>query len=381
MAIQVTNYKCPACTGPLHFAAGSGKLECEYCGSSYEAAEIEAMYAAKEQQAAAAMAAERQKKAQQAAQQAQQPESRWDTSELGGEWGQDANGMRLYTCPSCGAELVCEQTTAATACPYCGNPTVVPGQFSGALKPDFVIPFKLDKQQALDILKKHYRGKFFMPNEFKKKNTVDKIQGIYVPFWLFDAEAEGIVSFAAEKSSVTRRGDEEVTTTHHFNVLRGGSLKFEKVPVDASTKMPDDYMDSIEPYDYTGLKPFSTAYLPGFLADKYDVSVEDGMPRAELRCRKSLEEALQASVTGYTCVSPITRNIVLHKGKVHYALLPVWLLNVNWKEKTYLFAINGQSGKIAGAVPAVFSKAVGLFFGLAASLSVIGGLIAYFSVL
>ncbi len=375
MAIQVTNYQCPACTGPLHFVGASGKLECDYCGSSFEVAEIEALYAEKEEKAAAVTEAERQKEQQQAA------GNEWDTSGLDDDWGNEIEGMKVYSCPSCGAELICEETTAATSCPYCGNPTVVPGQFSGALRPDYVIPFRLDKEQALSILKKHYRGKFFMPNEFKKKDTVDKIQGVYVPFWLFDGEAEGMVEFHGERSRVTRRRDVEITRTNHYRLLRGGSLSFEKVPVDASTKMPDDYMDSLEPYDYTELKPFSTAYLPGFLADKYDVSVDDGMVRADLRCQKSLEQELEAGISGYTSVSPVRRNIRLNRGKVHYALLPVWLLNVNWQEKPYLFAINGQSGKIVGAVPAIKKKAVGLFFAVAAALSAIGGILTYISVM
>ncbi|MBQ4651324.1 MAG: hypothetical protein IJB78_01260, partial [Oscillospiraceae bacterium] len=169
MAIQVTNYQCPACTGPLHFVGASGKLECDYCGSSYEVAEIEALYAEKEEKAAAVTEAERQKEQQQAA------GNEWDTSGLDDDWDNEIEGMKVYSCPSCGAELICEETTAATSCPYCGNPTVVPGQFSGALRPDYVIPFRLDKDAALGILKNHYKGKFFMPNEFKKKNTVDKI--------------------------------------------------------------------------------------------------------------------------------------------------------------------------------------------------------------
>lgn len=364
MATQLTNHKCPACTGPLHFVGSSGKLECDYCGSSFDVAEIEAIYAEKEKKAAEAMALKQ-----------------WDTSELGGQWGEEAEGMKAYNCPSCGAELVCDASTAATSCPYCGNPTVVPGQFSGALKPDYVIPFRLDKAEALSILKKHYRKKFFLPREFKEKNTVEKIQGIYVPFWLFDGAAEGTVEFHGENIRVKKQGNEEITTTDHYNVIRGGSLSFEKIPVDASTKMPDDYMDTLEPYDYNELKAFSTAYLPGFLADKYDVSVEEGMPRADMRCQKSFEQELEAKVTGYDRVYPVRKNVKLNKGKVHYALLPVWLLNVNWQDKSYLFAINGQSGKIVGEVPVVFRKAVGLFFSLAAVLSAIAALIAYVSVL
>ena len=153
MASQVTNYQCPACTGPLQFDPDTGKLGCEYCGSVYELAEIEALYAEEEKAAAEAM-----KNAEEAG-----PETQWDMSGVGEDWGEDAAGMKTYSCPSCTAELICDASTAATACPYCGNPTVVPGQFSGSLKPVCVIPFKLDKEAAVTALKKHYQKRFFLP--------------------------------------------------------------------------------------------------------------------------------------------------------------------------------------------------------------------------
>ena len=271
MPTQITNYQCPACTGPLHFAGASGKLECEYCGASYEVAEIEAMYAEKEKQAAEAQQAAEEQRSQQGA----AGDGAWDTSGLQGDWGTDTDSMRAYSCPSCGAELICDETTAATSCPYCGNPTVVPGQFSGQLKPDYIIPFKLSKEDAVKALKAHYKGKFFLPKSFMAENHVQEIQGLYVPFWMFDGEAQGQTRYAATRSTTYRSGDYEVTETEHYDIYRSGSIGFEKVPVDASSKMPDDHMDSIEPFDYGELKPFSTAYLPGFLADKFDVTVEE----------------------------------------------------------------------------------------------------------
>lgn len=135
MANQVTNYKCPACTGPLRFDSATGKLQCDFCGSSYEVAEIEKLYAEKDAQAAGAF---RQAEEQAAA------DGEW-ASASGSDWGADAEKLRVYSCPSCGAELICDETTSATSCPYCGNNTIVPGQFSGALKPDYVLPFKLDR--------------------------------------------------------------------------------------------------------------------------------------------------------------------------------------------------------------------------------------------
>ena len=149
MASQITNYKCPACTGPLHFVGASGMLECDFCGAKYDVAQIETLYAEKEAKAVAATE-QANAKAEQNRQKIAEMESQgWDTSSLNSDWGAEADGMKAYSCPSCGAELICDASTAATSCPYCGNPTVVPGQFSGALKPDFVLPFKLSKEDAV----------------------------------------------------------------------------------------------------------------------------------------------------------------------------------------------------------------------------------------
>ena len=183
MPAQVTNYKCPTCTGPLHFVGASGKLECDYCG----------------------------------------------------------------------AQLICDATTAATSCPYCGNPTVVPGQFAGTLKPDFVIPFKLSREDAIQRLKQHYKGKVFLPKSFSSENHLQEIRGVYVPFWMFSGEAEGDAHFDATRSRTYKSGDYRITETDHYDAYRAGSLAFEKIPVDGSEKMPDEHMDSIEPYDYSEL--------------------------------------------------------------------------------------------------------------------------------
>lgn len=365
MPTQVTNYQCPACTGPLHFVGSSGKLECDYCGSKFDVSEIEALYAEKEQKTADAQKAAEEKNAQIAS-----TDTGWDTSGLSGDWGQDAAGMKSYSCPSCGAELICDETTAATSCPYCGNPTVVPGQFSGALKPEFVLPFKMTKDDAVRALRAHYRGKPFLPRTFTAGNHIEEIQGVYVPFWLFDGGAEGEVDYKAANSRTYKDDDYEVTETDHYDVHRGGSIAFEKIPVDASSKMPDDHMDSIEPFDYTQMQPFSTAYLPGYLADKYDVTVDDSRARADRRSRETLENALRETVTGYgTCVTDRT-DIRLHRGKVHYALLPVWMLSTKWNGESFLFAMNGQTGKLVGDLPTDRGRYWGTFGAIAGVVTV-----------
>ena len=379
MAVQATNYQCPACTGPLQFEAGTDKLLCEYCGSSYTIEEIEAMFAEKNEKAEEAAMAQNADEEQKEEAQRQTEEHGWDTSGMSDDWGTDAEGMRAYNCPSCGAQLICDATTAATACPYCDNPTIVPGKFSGVLKPDYVIPFKLKKDDAIAALKKHYEGKVLLPEAFKKENHLEEIKGIYVPFWLFDGEADGDMSFSTTRTRVYRDDDYEVTETFHYHVVREGTVSFEKIPVDGSKKMPDDYMDSLEPFNYEELKPFSTAYLPGYMADKYDVSVEECGKRADLRAENTTADCLRNTVTGYTGVIETNRNVTLNRGTVKYALLPVWILNTKWNGQNYMFAMNGQTGKFVGDLPVdkhKRRKRFALAYGISA---IVTGLIVLFA--
>ena len=348
MATQITNYQCPSCTGPLHYSASTGKLECEYCCSSYTAEEIEQFYAEKNQRAENAAAAAEQ----------------WD-----------ADSMRAYVCPSCGAELLCEVTTAATACPYCGNPTVVPGQFSDTKKPDYVIPFMMDKAAAMEALKRHYKGKPLLPRNFAQGNHLEEIKGVYVPFWLFDGDAEADVTFEASQRHVHTTSDERITTTEYYRVERSGSVVFEKIPVDGSNKMPDGHMDAIEPFDYSQLEPFSMAYLPGFLADKFDVEAGSCVSRAEERCRNSAIAAMEATVTGYDSCHVRQADVRVETKEPQYALLPVWLLSTKWQDQNYLFAMNGQTGKMIGDLPVSKGKLALWFVGLFAVFAAIGWLL------
>lgn len=338
MADQVTNYKCPACEGPLHFEPKSGMLECEYCDSQFSVEEIEKRYAEKDAKAAAAKKAEDTK---------EKTEDDWSVTSAA--W--NGEGMKSYTCPSCGATLICDEHQGSGSCPYCGSPTIVPGQFVDMLKPDYVVPFKYDKKAALDGLKKHYGNRFLLPKEFKEKSHMEEIKGVYVPFWLYDGVSNGNCVYEAIKEEKRRTPKEEIITKKYYRAERKGELTFQKIPADASSKMADDLMDSIEPYNYSELKSFSNAYLAGYYADKYDVSVEDNAVRAVERAKETTRQVLEEDVTGYDSVSPVMENIHVKQGKAYYALMPVWLLTTRWKDQKYTFAMNGQTGKMVGDLP------------------------------
>ena len=191
------------------------------------------------------------------------------------------------------------------------------------LKARFCPALQASKDDAVKALKAHYKGKPFLPRAFTAENHVQEIKGVYVPFWMFDGEAEGSAQYEATRSRSFTSGDYEVTETDHFDVYREGSLAFSRVPVDASSKMPDDYMDSIEPFDYDDLKPVSTAYLPGFLCRQIRCLGRRQRRPRRYPLRRLSVSALARSATGYDSCVPVSQDVKLHRGKVHYALLPV----------------------------------------------------------
>lgn len=342
-------YKCPCCGGAIAFDSAAQRMKCPYCDTEFDMAALAGYDEALKNE--------------------QPDDMQWETN-AGGQWQQgEEDGLRSYVCKSCGGEIIGDETTAATACPFCGNPVVMMGQFSGALRPDYVIPFKLDKKAAKEALTKHYGGKKLLPKVFKDQNHIDEVKGVYVPFWLFDADVDANVRYKATRTRIWSDSNYNYTETSYYSVTRGGNIGFERVPVDGSSKMADDLMESIEPFDFSDAVDFQTAYLAGYMADKYDVDAEQSIERANTRIKKSTEEAFAATVNDYGSVTPEASNIRLYNGKAKYALYPVWLLNTTWKGEKYIFAMNGQTGKLVGDLPLDKSAYKKWLFGLFGSVS------------
>ena len=280
-----------------------------------------------------------------------QDDMTWNTA-AGTEWTEgERAGLRIYTCQTCGGEIVADETTGATECPFCGNPVVMTGQFAGDLKPDLVIPFKHDKKAAIAALERHYMGKKLLPKVFQRENHIKEVKGLYVPVWLFDTDADAHVRYRAIRVRTWRDSNYDYTETSHYSVTRQGSLGFANVPVDGSTKMDDALMESIEPFDISGAVDFQTAYLSGYLADKYDVDSEASVERANQRIKQSTADAFADTVNGYTSFEAVSTNVRLNNGRARYALYPVWILNTQWNGQKFTFAMNGQTGKVVGDLP------------------------------
>lgn len=348
---NLQEYKCPCCGGAIAFDSTLQKMKCPFCDTEFE---METLKGYDEELN-------------------HEPEENmsWDTA-AGSEWQEgEADGLRSYVCKSCGGEIVGDETTAASSCPFCGNPIVMMGQFSGSLRPDYVIPFKLDKKAAKEGLKKHLEGKRLLPKIFKNQNHIDEIKGVYVPFWLFDTDADASIRYKATRTRAWSDSDYDYVETSFYMVQRGGSIGFNQVPVDGSSKMADDLMESIEPFDFSEAVPFQTAFLAGYVADKYNVDAEESVARANARVKKSTEDAFAATVTGYETVTPENSSVQLHGGTAKYALYPVWLLNTTWNGGQYTFAMNGQTGKFVGDLPLDNGAAKRWTVGLAAVCSAV----------
>lgn len=324
-------FKCPCCDGAIEFDSNSQNMKCPYCDTEFEVATLLSYQKDLSGQT--------------------EDQMQWENAP-GEQWQVDeSSGLRVYVCQSCGGEIVGDEHMAATSCPFCDNPVVLKGQFVGDLKPDWVIPFKLDKQAAKAALKKHYVGKRLLPKVFKDENHLNEIKGIYVPFWLFDADADANIRYKATRVRSWSDSRYNYTETQHYHVSRQGSLGFRCVPVDGSTKMEDKLMESIEPFNMSEAVDFQTAYLAGYLADKYDVDSQQSIQRANQRIKESTERSFAATAVGYTTLIPVSSGVSLRNTNAKYALFPVWLLNTSWNGKKYTFAMNGQTGKFVGDLP------------------------------
>ncbi len=348
----MTVYRCPCCGGEINFNSDSQKLVCPYCDTAFEVETLK-MY------------------------EEQLQESQEDKMEWGNDFEHDTlddEGIVMYSCENCGGEIIGNNETIATSCPYCGSPVVMNKNISGQLKPNYVIPFKLDAKDAKEQLLNFFKDKPFLPHNFKNDSILDEIKGVYVPFWTFGCLADVKQQYKATQVSYYSDNEYDYTKTKYYLVTREGTVEFNNVPVDGSSKIDDEYMQSIEPFDFKEAVDFNTAYLAGYFADKYDEDSKASEPKANKRIQNSTESIFRSTVTGYSTSIIEHSNIQLKDRHVDYYLLPIWILNLKWNDKIYTLMMNGQTGKLIGNLPADMK----LFWKSVIGYTVIFAIIIYF---
>ena len=333
----------------MEFNASTQKLKCQYCDSEME---VEAYKADEEPD-----------------EEVTAPGSQWESGET--------DGLFVYICKECAGEIIGGETDASTKCPFCGNNVVMKEQFAGDLRPDYVLPFATTVEDAKAAYRNHIKSKKLVPKMFFEESHIDEIRGVYVPFWLFDATVDARLLCKCSKVKNWNDNKFQYQETSDFDVSRRAQLAFEGVPVDASKDMADELMESLEPFDQSKKKPFNTGYLAGFLANRYDVSVEESASRARERITKSAVDTMQTTVTGYNSVRVLDSAYNMKQFRHSYALYPVWLLSTTFQGTRYLFAMNGQSGAFIGDLPTDNAQATKYFFGIAAVLFVVGLAISF----
>ena len=346
----VQEYKCPCCNAGLRFDGESQQLTCAYCDNTFELETV---------------------KAYQDSSPSTSDTIHWDEESKAQQWSEQEHlHIHAFQCPSCGGEIITEETTAATFCPFCDNPTIMPSRLSGGLKPDAVLPFVKTKEDAKAAFLNLCKGKPLLPKDFTHTQRLEKITGMYVPFWLYDCDAEFNGSYNATRIHRWSDSRYNYTKTDHFLLQRGANAAFSGIPMDGSSKMEDAFMESIEPYDYTTLEEFSTEYLTGYFADKYDVPSEQGEDRIRQRVTQSIHNEVQTSLLGYATAIPTSSQLTIDHSKARYVLLPVWMLNTKYNGKIYTFAMNGQTGKMTGSFPACPKRSAAWFTGISAAVAV-----------
>lgn len=338
---QIIEYKCPCCNAGLTFRQGTRQLQCEYCDNTFDLETVQAYHDSESTQ--------------------QVEEVTWNEAAQQTWTEQEAESIHTFQCPSCGGQIITDAVTAASFCPYCDNPTIMPSRLSGSIRPDALIPFQTSKEDARAAFLRLCKGKSLLPRGFTDETRLERIAGVYVPFWLYDCDGSFDGSFQATRVHHWSDRKYHYTKTDHYLLERSADASFCGIPMDGSSKADDTFMESIEPFNYEQLTDFDMAYLTGFLADKYDVPSEQGEERIRQRVDNTFQEKLRISMSSYTTTLPAGKQLHVRNSTARYVLLPVWMLNTNYRGKRYTFMMNGQTGKMTGTLPICPKRTAGWF--------------------
>lgn len=340
------SYKCPNCGGGLKFEPNIQKSKCEYCLSEFTDEELEIINQKIEEKA------------------------------------RDITHSKLlgYTCNSCGAEVVTEETTSATFCYYCHNPVLLTERLMGEFKPSKIIPFSYDKDKAINSFLRWAKSKKFVPKEFYSHSQLEKITGMYIPHWMADVKADVNYSGKGTNFRIWRVGNTEYTEFKEYHIERKGNIDINNVHEVAMRKINKGLIDSISPYDESKSIDFSMSYLSGFFAEKYDIDKDEIKPQIEDRVRNYSSNLLQETIGHYDRISMNNSNMNISIKDWNYTLLPAWIITYVYNGKTYIYGVNGQTGKSFGELPVDNTK-LGITSGIIAAvifaISLVGGLLIW----
>ncbi|NCC44644.1 MAG: TFIIB-type zinc ribbon-containing protein [Clostridia bacterium] len=365
--MAVISIKCPHCDGELIFEPSTQQYKCPYCGSQFTQEQVDQMQPLdqpSQESETADFSGEETSKDTKSGQEDMAASASKDDASRDGQNGEQSTDQTaspeeavVYTCPSCGAEIVTDATTAATFCYYCHNPVVLSGRLSGEYMPKWIIPFQIDRKKAEGMFLETVRKKRFVPKGFFDAKQIEKLSGVYFPYWMLDWKGRGRMQAKGTKVRVWRSGETEYTETRFYEIYREGNLEFPELSRNALKKANRILVEGVQPYQQNGAKPFSMGYLSGFQAEKRDMEKEEFSAEVHQEVEKYTANLLRESAGGYTSVTPQNTDIRTQKEDWEYVLVPVWVLTYKGGNgKMYYYAINGQTGKVCGELPVAYPK-------------------------
>lgn len=343
-------YKCPNCDGPLTWNADKGKFVCDYCRSMFTEDELKALMPAQS-------AAQEQEASGESVQKKDTDSSAPAGSKI------KTPKMRIYVCPSCGAEISTDSTTAATTCYYCHNPIVLSDKLADDYTPDYIIPFSVDRKKAEQIFTDWIGAQKYVPTDFYNKKQIDRLTGVYFPYWVYDAKVHGTISGTAARIDVRRLGAIEETETRVYDISNSGDMDIHSLSRIALKKASKVLCESVMPFDTTQIKEFSPGYLQGYAAEIRDIDRKDIAGDIKREVSEFAEEKLKnEAASGFTRTDVRSCSSSVISEHYSYALMPVWTVTYKAKDgKIYYFSINGSNGRTCGELPADNGKLIKLF--------------------
>lgn len=338
--MAIKSYKCPSCGAGIEFKPALQKFRCDYCLSEYTEQEIADIYKDLEEN--------------------ETPQESIDEADnIEEDQIEQQASLTLYNCNSCGAEVVTDDTTTSTFCYYCHNPVIISDRLSGSFQPNKMIPFTIDKEQAQETFLNWASKKRFVPREFYSSSQLEKITGMYLPYWWADCKVD--IDYQGEGNIVRvwRTGDTEHTETKKYRIVRKGNIDLNNVDQLAFTKIDSDLLNGIAPYKQDEAKKFSMPYLSGFFAEQYDISEEEIGPKIEEQINRYSEDLIKDTMSEYSFIKKQNNKMNILSKEMNYTLLPAWILTYQYDGKTYVFAVNGQTGKSFGELPVNNKKVIG----------------------
>ena len=343
---------CRNCSGPLRFDPLRRCVICTICGSAFAAESVEAYGK-------------------------QYEEEREESATLDpatGLPGESSGAVKeylechVYTCNTCGGEIILNGAEVATTCIYCGGPSVAFNRISKERRPDFVIPFTFPKEQAVQILQQKFRSGPFIPDEFKRIST-DMIRGIYIPYWIVDV--------LHSESDILSCRESHNNSTHTYYYARAATMKLETFPVEASTLLNDESSSRLAPYDFHYLKAFDEDYLLGFYANMSDITFGDLRNTVNKHATHVFKWKIGQTIPGVGMKNVVeSKTADLIDKNLKLALLPAWFVTVMYQGQPHTILVNGQTGKIVCGLPWSKKKFWTLTWLVAAALALIPTILA-----